>query len=200
MQWPTINGEKPATLPFGPSHWCHPIVTMHHMNSEEVNTFWHFERKKTRALSQSGSSRPLVIRDIFEEYLEPNLNATREDWDNNADNRYYLDPDPARKWENHQLDRVKNKDDYNEYEKKAHESFEACGAACKSVGKECFQYRYRDGACSFGDSFQLGHPVKREQDDKKRMMSGWDIEKIRSWIQEQAPCKDIKWPKVETKD
>ncbi|GAB1318272.1 N-acetylgalactosaminide beta-1,3-galactosyltransferase [Madurella fahalii] len=198
QMWPTINGEKPATLPFGPSHWCHPIVTMHHMNSEEINTFWHFERKRTLAQAKSGSSRPLVLRDIFEEFLEPNLNATREDWDNHSDNRYYLAPD--RQWEDWKMGRVKNKDEYNEHEKKAHESFEACGAACKSVEpKDCFQYRYKDGECSFSNAFLLGNPVKKEDDDKKRTMSGWDIEKIQSWIKAQAPCDNIRWPKVETK-
>ncbi|CAI4220117.1 unnamed protein product [Parascedosporium putredinis] len=41
--WPTINGEKPFTLPYGDSHWCHPIATMHHMSPEEISTFWEFE-------------------------------------------------------------------------------------------------------------------------------------------------------------
>lgn len=46
--WPIINGEKPLTLPFGPSHWCQPLVTMHHVGPEEMNDISNFElsRKK----------------------------------------------------------------------------------------------------------------------------------------------------------
>jgi hypothetical protein len=41
--WPTVNGEKPSTLPFGPTHWCQPIVTMHHADSYEMNQLANFE-------------------------------------------------------------------------------------------------------------------------------------------------------------
>lgn len=35
--WPTLNGEKPKTMPFGPKVWCHPLVTMHHMQPAEMS-------------------------------------------------------------------------------------------------------------------------------------------------------------------
>jgi hypothetical protein len=41
--WPMFNGEKPITMPFGPTHWCQPIITMHHVTSEEVSSMWRFE-------------------------------------------------------------------------------------------------------------------------------------------------------------
>lgn len=44
--WPMINGEKPNTLPFGPQHWCHPVMTMHHMVPEEVSEFWQYEQQR----------------------------------------------------------------------------------------------------------------------------------------------------------
>jgi hypothetical protein len=44
--WPMINGEKPRTLPFGPSHWCQPIITMHHVTSAEVNELWWYEQRR----------------------------------------------------------------------------------------------------------------------------------------------------------
>ncbi|CAJ2512082.1 Uu.00g077070.m01.CDS01 [Anthostomella pinea] len=37
--WPTINGEKPHTIPFRSQQWCQPIVTMHHMDPEEMSSF-----------------------------------------------------------------------------------------------------------------------------------------------------------------
>lgn len=199
-QWPTINGEKPATLPFGPSHWCHPIVTMHHMNAEEINAFYHFERRRHLALAKSdhpSQYHPLLLKDIYEEFLEPNLNATREDWDNAADNRFYLDRSADRKWPEWQTNRMKKAEEYNEAEKHAHESFEACGAACRSLGPdECFRYLYRDGVCGMSNSFIMGKPVKREKADNKRSMSGWDVDKIRKWVKKQGKCGAVKWPEV----
>ncbi|KAH6845789.1 hypothetical protein B0I37DRAFT_381139 [Chaetomium sp. MPI-CAGE-AT-0009] len=192
QMWPTINGEKPATLPFGPSHWCHPIVTMHHMNAEEINSFWHFERRHMRKLS-----RPLVLRDIYEEFLAPHLTETREDWDNLADNRFYLDTESGRKWADWQLKRTKKPEDYNEQEKNAHKSFADCAAACESLGPdECFRYKYVDGACSISNSFIMGKPVKRADDEKDRTMSGWDIAKINDWVRKQPACDSVKWPNV----
>jgi hypothetical protein len=44
--WPTINGEKPITLPFGPTHWCQPLVTMHHAQPNEMNQIQHFEASR----------------------------------------------------------------------------------------------------------------------------------------------------------
>ncbi len=44
--WPTVNGEKPATLPFGPNEWCHPIVTMHHVTPAEMAEIDTFERQR----------------------------------------------------------------------------------------------------------------------------------------------------------
>jgi hypothetical protein len=46
--FPMINGEKPRRMPFGPTHWCQPIITMHHMSAEETNDMWQFERRRTR--------------------------------------------------------------------------------------------------------------------------------------------------------
>lgn len=41
--WPTMNGRKPLDLPFGPTHWCEPVVTMHHVRPNEVNDITNFE-------------------------------------------------------------------------------------------------------------------------------------------------------------
>lgn len=50
--WPLLQGEKPSTLPFGPGpdngvkHWCQPVVTMHHITSDEVSRLWEFEANR----------------------------------------------------------------------------------------------------------------------------------------------------------
>ncbi len=81
-------------------------------------------------------------------------------------------------------------------ERKAHESFEACGTACKSLpADECFWYMYCDGVCSISNSFIVGKPVKKEKGAKK-VISGWDVDKIHAWIQKQGSCGEVRWPEV----
>lgn len=49
--WPMFNGEKPSTLPYGPGHWCEPLLTMHHMNAEEISMVWQFEQTRKQDVS-----------------------------------------------------------------------------------------------------------------------------------------------------
>ncbi|KAK1783381.1 hypothetical protein QBC45DRAFT_447771 [Copromyces sp. CBS 386.78] len=195
QMWPTINGEKPATLPFGPWHWCHPIVTMHHMNSEEINTFWEFERRFRREQLASGNPRPLLIKDIYHEYLEPKLKREQLDWDNKSDDRFYVDL-AAKTWDEGTLHRMKKPEEYNELEKVAHRSASDCEAACKSLGPDdCVQYKYENGKCAMHKSFILGKPVPKKEGEKQTI-SGWDVEKIKEWTEKEKVCNKIQWPKL----
>lgn len=47
---PMFNGEKPNTLPYGPQ-WCEPLISMHHVNSEEVSAIWQYEQTRTSTVS-----------------------------------------------------------------------------------------------------------------------------------------------------
>lgn len=44
--YPQINGEKPSTLGFGPSQWCQPVVTMHHLHPRERTAIFDFEQAR----------------------------------------------------------------------------------------------------------------------------------------------------------
>jgi hypothetical protein len=44
--WPTINGETPATIPFGKEYWCQPMVTLHHVSPEQMQQLATFERQR----------------------------------------------------------------------------------------------------------------------------------------------------------
>ena len=44
--WPMFNGEKPLTLPFSHSHWCQPVITMHHLTAQEVSQVYNFEKER----------------------------------------------------------------------------------------------------------------------------------------------------------
>jgi hypothetical protein len=43
---PTINGETPATIPFGKDNWCQPMVTLHHMSPEQMQQLAEFEKRR----------------------------------------------------------------------------------------------------------------------------------------------------------
>ncbi|OHF00075.1 hypothetical protein CORC01_04721 [Colletotrichum orchidophilum] len=191
--WPTINGEKPFTLPYGPTHWCHPIVTMHHMNAEEISTFWEYEHKRYADPSLPQPPPVMRIKDIYHEFFAPRMQPERADWDNLADDQFFLD-ESANKHQDWQLNRAKKEDLTNE-EKVAHLSFGHCRKACET-DKSCFSFQYKDGVCGFSWAWKLGHPVKRESTDEKRTMSGWAVEKINTWIEQQGECGPVKWPDV----
>lgn len=57
--YPMINGETQSTLPFQADHWCEPLFTLHHMNSEQVSAAWQFEqtrKSKVRGIPRLFSS------------------------------------------------------------------------------------------------------------------------------------------------
>ncbi|KFY22752.1 hypothetical protein V493_06347 [Pseudogymnoascus sp. VKM F-4281 (FW-2241)] len=43
---PVVNGNNPKKFNFGPELWCTPVVTMHHVGSEEVQDIWDFENQR----------------------------------------------------------------------------------------------------------------------------------------------------------
>jgi hypothetical protein len=57
---PMFNGEKPNTMPYGPNQWCEPILTMHHMNPEEVSAVWQYEQTRTDKDVRSINSNTLM--------------------------------------------------------------------------------------------------------------------------------------------
>lgn len=43
---PMINGDKANNYRLGPRLWCKPLITMHHIQAEEMNDLWQFERSR----------------------------------------------------------------------------------------------------------------------------------------------------------
>lgn len=52
--WPMFNGEKLSTLGHGPGQWCEPLLTMHHMNAEEISMAWQYEQTRKQEVSIHG--------------------------------------------------------------------------------------------------------------------------------------------------
>lgn len=58
---PMFNGEKPNTLPFGNGHWCEPLMTLHHVNSEEVSALWNFEQTRIKKVNTPQPRHDIMI-------------------------------------------------------------------------------------------------------------------------------------------
>lgn len=165
---------------------------MHHMNSEEISSFWEFERRRYRT-----HQMPLVFSEVYHEFIAPQLRDVREDWDNASDDFFLLDfnkTDPE--WEVWRMDRSIREDEKTEAEKVAHTSWENCRAACLQR-ENCYQWYWHDEVCSMQTNFRLGRPMKKEEEEIHRSTSGWDIEKINKWIAEEGQCAGrVEWPDV----
>ncbi|KAI1214372.1 glycosyltransferase family 31 protein [Annulohypoxylon truncatum] len=194
--WPTINGEKPFTIPYGPREWCHPLVTMHHMNLEEISSFWKFEKQFYE--SQGAPQATIRFRDIYHEFVEPKLKPRRDDWDNMSEDVVYLDPnrgDTFLPWqrEKDRLKKLQHQLHVPSIEMNAYKSFEDCRKLCKTVN-DCFQFSYHAGACIYNKSFRLGKPTMKAGNRDDKWISGWDVERIQAWVEEQGQCDDPVWP------
>lgn len=163
---------------------------MHHMNSEEISSFWEFERKRYRT-----NHKPLLFSEVYDEFIASKLNTVREDWDNGADEWMYIDFDSEEhSWEDWRIGRSKKEDEKSDVEKAAHASWEGCRAACLEH-EECFQFMWHDECCAMRRNFRLGTPVKKDEHEKHRYISGWDVDKIKKWISQYGDCGDrVEWP------
>ncbi|KAF3765667.1 family 31 glycosyltransferase [Cryphonectria parasitica EP155] len=190
--WPLSNGEKPFTTPFGHNTWCHAVGMMHHMNSEEISSFWDFERKRYRT-----NHKPLVFSEVYDEFISSKLRDVREDWDNASDGWFYIDTESKdHAWEDWRIRKAKKEDEKTELGKAAHASWEGCRAACLEHD-DCFQFMWHNECCAMHADFKLGKPVKKEDKEKQRYISGWDVDKVKSWIAEKGDCGDrVEWPDV----
>ncbi|KAH9906964.1 glycosyltransferase family 31 protein [Xylariomycetidae sp. FL2044] len=203
--WPMINGEKPSTLPYAQNHWCEPILTMHHMNAEEVSNVWQFEQTRK-------TDRTIMIRDLYEALIKPKMQVSRNDWDNLSDDVCYmsLDPNKQASAEGLARDRQKPEDEMNDIEKEAWKSAENCAKVCDSIegnlddesendkekkNRSCFQWRWQDEICCTSRSFKLGAPKPSpdNKQDKSRWMSGWHLKGINDWIEAMGDCKEPAW-------
>ncbi|KAH7247490.1 uncharacterized protein BKA55DRAFT_572003 [Fusarium redolens] len=126
---PMFNGEKPVTLPFGNEHWCEPLLTMHHMNAEEVSSVWQYEKTREK-------KGPLQIKEIYEAFFGPNIKEKQDEWDNFSDDVCYIgvEPEAQNKASDHQKGRQKKEDQKNAVEQRAHHDEAHCAKVCEADG------------------------------------------------------------------
>jgi hypothetical protein len=70
-------------------------------------------------------------------------------------------------------------------------SFEQCAAACEA-DKLCFQFVFHGTTCALSHTIRLGRERLEEQEGAEQYISGWNIERIRSWTAE-TKCASAHW-------
>lgn len=125
---PMFNGERPNTLPYGPEQWCQPILSMHHVNAEEISMLWQYE--ETRA----DKTHPTQIKDLYNAFVAPHLISRRRDWNNLADETCYIGPSQAEQDMPGDEERWRQvpHDQKSPVQAEAHTSPDACARVCEA--------------------------------------------------------------------
>ncbi|KAI1106407.1 glycosyltransferase family 31 protein [Jackrogersella minutella] len=181
--WPTINGEKPYTIPYGPREWCHPL--------EFEKGFY-----ETLGIAQT----VLRFKDIYHKFVAPKLITRRDDWDNLSEDVVYLDPHHGERfppWQRKKDRTMKLMQQIHvlAVELDAYKSFDHCRKLCESLG-HCFQFSYHAGACVYNKSFKFGKPAMKANKDENKMISGWNVKRIEAWVKRQGRCSEPVWPQT----
>lgn len=155
---------------------------MHHVGSEELSDIDAFERARN-------FTTPVRIKDLYKQFVESQLTAERDEWDNLTDDRNYLDP--KRKYEQWIVDRAQKPE--TQEEKNAYKSFDDCRIACESLDN-CLQFKFDRHFCSVTDKFKHGKPLPKEKPTDTSSRSGWDLRKIKKWVDDHQECDDFDWP------
>lgn len=131
--------------------------------------------------------RPLLFADIVD-FLNLTTVHIRSDW-TNSDFGGYRAPNDG-----------------------AHISFQSCDLACR-IDRDCLQWTYRLGVCTFVAFLRLGHSTPQggdysgpETDDTLRPLhkdknswAGWDRDGIKQWMSEEGrDCGHVRWEKPST--
>ncbi|KAG9194633.1 hypothetical protein G6011_04668 [Alternaria panax] len=183
--FPHFQGEPVSSLDhnvtkLGKTPWCYAPITYHHMQPTEIRNLWTFEQTR----QQIGKTPPLH-RDIFKEYILPELYAEVNDWDNLSMDVEADDTGP----------------------------FEACRLLCESKPK-CLQFSYAVGKCSTSARVVLGESAKTRcveyssaaskcvswQEDTQfagSIQSGWMMDRLEQYVMDMdSTCGDedeVKW-------
>ncbi|KAL4952720.1 hypothetical protein BDW69DRAFT_167081 [Aspergillus filifer] len=154
QMFPQINGEKPSTLPFGPTHWCQPVVTMHHLHPRERTAIFDFEQ------ARPDLTKPLTFAELSHlPFPNDTMSSYEEDWDNLSNIRI-------------------------SFAGSLTSSLETCRDACAGLEQCFQWRYNTDGECEVStQAFRVGGKKKPESSGK-RWFSGWNTELISRWREE----------------
>ncbi|BCS30121.1 glycosyltransferase family 31 protein [Aspergillus puulaauensis] len=149
--YPQINGEKPSTLGFGPSQWCQPVVTMHHLHPRERTAIFDFEQ------ARQDLTEPLTFAELsYLPFPENNTRDYEEDWDNHSNI-------PIK------------------FAGALTSSLETCRQACTDTPRCFQWRYNSDGDCEISTEAFLIGGSKKPEGNGKRWYSGWRVDEIQKW-------------------
>ncbi|KAL9111257.1 MAG: hypothetical protein Q9227_004335 [Pyrenula ochraceoflavens] len=174
---PIIAGYEVDKIKVNQEQWCIPLLSLHHVQPEQMARLWQWERKRPY-------NEDPILHSTLLPYTNPTLtrtNSTRDLWDN-----FSIHPPPS------------SSDPPNQNTPSAHESPSHCASAC-AADPDCLQYSYTyassddPGACRLGRYVHGGKAVEFAmngydknkdknidggEEGERPTMSGWDVEKI----------------------
>ncbi|KAJ5937021.1 hypothetical protein N7466_003471 [Penicillium verhagenii] len=81
--WPMMMTSRPSEVDhfseaYGRQPWCYPVISYHHMNPDDIEEMWQFDR----GWFQSGKNALLLHADVYREYVHNGSLSQLDDWDN----------------------------------------------------------------------------------------------------------------------
>ncbi|KAJ6088250.1 hypothetical protein N7486_009511 [Penicillium sp. IBT 16267x] len=118
--WPMMMTSRPWEVDhfseaYGRQPWCYPVISYHHMNPDDIEEMWQFDRGWFR----SGKNALLLHADVYREYVHNGSLSQLDDWDNLSGAEIVFDEPTL-------------------------PSIDSCADACMQ-NTECLQYSYHHG-------------------------------------------------------
>ncbi|KAF2758134.1 hypothetical protein EJ05DRAFT_378676 [Pseudovirgaria hyperparasitica] len=127
--FPMIQGETPYTLDFTENHWCHPVVTYHHMPPNWIRRVWEFEQ--AWITSPHLANQTIYHRHMFDAFILPEIQSERLDWDNMS----------------------------NDVQTPFHPpTIDHCRKLCE-MNRKCMQWHFAPGSCRTNHVVRLGQAI-----------------------------------------
>lgn len=181
-----FQGEPTYVLHYGPSTWCEPLMSFHHMRSHEIESVWEYER-----MSPPGAQ--LLFYDFYRDFVLPWIDEEMEDW--------YM---------RHRSFTIRSTENMPFHDKSGVEIFpnatkEDCRRACDTKD-DCYVWSWWLGTCELKEEY-LMPGVKANMDYNSyestfgkapKVYTGYMIERIRQ-MRASLPCDPLEYdPKTGT--
>ncbi|CAI7637558.1 unnamed protein product [Penicillium bialowiezense] len=132
--WPMMMTSRPWEIDhfsegYGRQPWCYPVISYHHMEPEDIETMWKFDRD----FFGSGKNALLLHADVYQKLVYNNTVTALDDWDNMSAVRI-------------------------DFAAGTIASVETCAEVC-ARNDECLQYSFNenDGICKHASTTFAGH-------------------------------------------
>ncbi|KAJ5533685.1 hypothetical protein N7494_010237 [Penicillium frequentans] len=133
--WPMMMTSRPWEVDhfseaYGRQPWCYPVISYHHMNPDDIEELWQFDRGWFR----SGKNALLLHADVYREYVHNGTLSQLDDWDNLSGAEIVFDEPTL-------------------------PSVDSCADACMQ-NTECLQYSFHHGESSCKHAATTLHGVR----------------------------------------